>query len=264
MSRLIRFLRAVTNRHNLRVAWRMFRVVKNPLTYLRFLASGRGSPTILARAPIGEVAIRLRNHEAARTFFSIFVRQDYPLKGDRACGVLDVGSNIGISALYFLSRHRDNRVFCVEPDPANAPFLVENLAPHAERATIVREACSAGETGELDFHVSPDGKYSSLLPNERATEMIRVAVRPLLELVEAATPHLGPNTLIMKIDIEGLEKRVLLSLPGEKLAQFQTIFVEALGVGAALGPGWDTQVLAGYVEMIERTDRQGFAQSSSG
>ncbi len=257
MSRLRRFLRAVANPHSRRAAWRTFLVVENPLTYLWFLASGSGSPTLRTRTPIGAVSVHLRNHEAARTFFSIFVRQDYPLSGERPCGVLDVGSNVGISALYFLSRHRGNRIFCVEPDPANLTYLRENLAPYADRATIVAGACGVGETGERDFHVSSDGKYSSLLPHPRSDQVIRVGVRPLAEIVDEAIAYLHASDLVMKLDIEGLEKQVLLSLPRERLAAFQTLFVDVLGVGDALGGGWETRVVAGYVEMIERVERRG-------
>ena len=122
---LRKILSVLSNRHNLRVGLRVFRRVDHPAQYLHFLVFGTPSRTrkLSARTPIGSVEIHLRNHESARTFFSIFMREDYPLESDRVTHMIDVGSNVGLSALYFLPRNPNNKVICVEPDPANLTTL---------------------------------------------------------------------------------------------------------------------------------------------
>ena len=79
---------------------------------------------IQLRTPTGKVNILMRNRQSARTLYSIFIREDYLIDKKRKI-ILDLGSNIGISALYFLTRNKKNRIYCVEPDPNNAYFLKE-------------------------------------------------------------------------------------------------------------------------------------------
>ena len=60
--------------------------------------------------------------------------------------VVDIGSNIGISALYFLTRNPDCRVWLYEPVPRNVERLRANLAGYEDRYTL-REAAVAPAAG---------------------------------------------------------------------------------------------------------------------
>jgi len=52
------------------------------------------------------------------TVNEIFCREDYYCNGSVNV-VVDLGSNIGLSALYFLSRNDKAKVYLFEPDPKN-------------------------------------------------------------------------------------------------------------------------------------------------
>ena len=73
-----KIFRLLSNSHNLKVALSVFRRAKNPIAYLKFLVLKRSSSKVTTVTPIDEVDIYLRNLESGRTFFSIFMREDYP------------------------------------------------------------------------------------------------------------------------------------------------------------------------------------------
>jgi FkbM family methyltransferase len=51
--------------------------------------------------------------------------------------VIDCGANIGCASLYFLHRYPNAHVIAVEPDSGNFAVCVRNLAPYADRVTLV-------------------------------------------------------------------------------------------------------------------------------
>src|SRR5215203_2127578 len=93
----------------------------------RYLA-GKGSYPykIKIKTPIGVVQPTLYSHDDLLTANEIFCRQDYT--ADAAVGtVVDLGSNIGLSALYFLTRNSKSKCYLFEPDLRNVEKLKQNL-----------------------------------------------------------------------------------------------------------------------------------------
>ena len=77
--------------------------------------------------PAGIVAPTLFSSHDMVTVNEVFCREDYRA-GPELEVVVDIGSNIGISALYFLTRSHRARVWLYEPVPANVERLRANLA----------------------------------------------------------------------------------------------------------------------------------------
>jgi FkbM family methyltransferase len=72
--------------------------------------------------------------------------------------VVDVGSNIGLSALYFLTRPSRPYCFLYEPDPRNTARLRDNVARFADRWELA-EAAVAARPGRVRFATEPTGRY---------------------------------------------------------------------------------------------------------
>ena len=85
-------------------------VFENPFAFFWAIARRQAPSHVVVRTPIGKVLIHLRNFEALRTCFSIFCRKDYRTGVEPTGLVMDVGANIGIASLYFLSRNPRNSV----------------------------------------------------------------------------------------------------------------------------------------------------------
>lgn len=66
--------------------------------------------------------------------------------------IIDVGSNIGVSALYVLTRNAESRCYLFEPDPQNIPRLHHNLGAFESRCTVSYDAV-AERSGVVEFGV---------------------------------------------------------------------------------------------------------------
>jgi FkbM family methyltransferase len=92
----------------------------------------------------------------------IFVQRIYHFESRRANPlILDCGSNIGLSLLYFASTYPQSRIIAFEPDPTIFPCLQENTSLNGIRnARLVHAALSVG-SGTMTLH--SDGGCGSCL-----------------------------------------------------------------------------------------------------
>jgi hypothetical protein len=97
-----------------------------PANARRYLTARGEYPYVCrVRTPSGTIAPTLYSSHDILTVNEIFCRGDYRYGPDLRVAV-DVGANIGISALYFLTRNSGARVYAFEPDPRRGlmpPFL---------------------------------------------------------------------------------------------------------------------------------------------
>jgi FkbM family methyltransferase len=72
--------------------------------------------------------LHLRKNTTDLTIFrQIFLNQEYDFEYKTEPKIIiDCGSNIGMTALYFINRFPGARIICIEPDPSNFAKLVEN------------------------------------------------------------------------------------------------------------------------------------------
>ena len=192
-------------RHYRAVAHSLHTYVR-PVDGLRRYALGSGDfpCSVALRTPLGRVEVRLPHAHDMRTVNEVFCRRDYGSVAPAT--VLDVGANIGVSALYFLTRRPDAVVHCFEPHPDNLPVLRANVAPFADRV-VVHPYAVATSSGEAEFVAEPVGRYSGLahvVPRERG-RVIRVATRSIDDVAADLVAVHGRIDLV-KIDTEGTER----------------------------------------------------------
>ena len=132
---LSRVVRAVVGRPNYVALWNMARLYpRGTSTLCRYLFGIGKYPTRLpVRTPLGMISPTLFSHHDLLTLNEVFCRRDYPADG-RTRVVVDLGSNIGLSALYFLTRNETIRAYLFEPVPSNLSRLRDNL----DRSEIIR------------------------------------------------------------------------------------------------------------------------------
>src|SRR5438132_14092566 len=151
-------LRQLAEPDNYRALARMVITARQPLEFAGRYFLGRGSyPAPCAvRTRTGVVEPCVYTHHDVITINEIFCRLDYRLpRGART--VLDIGSNIGISALYFLTASPFTRCHLYEPDPRNVERLRRNLASYEARFTLT-EAAVADYAGRVSFGREPTGR----------------------------------------------------------------------------------------------------------
>lgn len=234
------FLDKVLSRHNWLGLAALLQTARAPLMIIwRYYFKGGSYPyTIGLRTPIGAIDLELYCTEDLVTIYEVFFRKDYRLPRD-ADLVVDFGSNIGISAAYFVTRNAKLRVHAYEPVSVNISRAKRNLAPFADRIELVE--CAVGtEDGITRFGVESSGRYGRIaLPgeadvNRRALEAyIEVPCRRAedeLKRILQDNPRIGA----LKIDVEGMEVPILRSLSIPVLARILCIMAECDGHDVSL------------------------------
>jgi hypothetical protein len=125
------------NRCHYIAAGNMLGVYDNPLDgFARYLFSlGKYPTTILVNTSLGKCRLNVYSHHDVLTTNEAFCRHDYPAtKVDHV--IVDFGSNIGISAAYFLTTSPDCHTYLFEPLASNIEKLKLNLRPFDGRYTL--------------------------------------------------------------------------------------------------------------------------------
>ena len=185
------------------------------------------------RTPQGPVSPTLWSWHDMLTVNEVFCREDYRA-GDDAQVVVDIGSNIGISALYFLTRSASTRCFLYEPVPINVERLRINLAGLEDRYEVEEVAVSDVD-GDLPFTVEPAGRYGGL--DREDGERITVRVRHIDEVLEDVLQREG-FVDVLKLDTEGAEARTVEAIREDLLPHVGAIYLEAEHRRAVALPGF--------------------------
>jgi FkbM family methyltransferase len=176
------------------------------------------------RTPLGMIAPTLYSSHDIVTMSEVFCRRDYQADRDLSVAI-DIGSNIGISALYFLTRNQRSRVYCFEPDPRNVDRLRLNLAGYEDRFSIEPVAVGV-QDGELLFGTEPTGRYGRI--SDTYGEPILVSCREINPVIEAVVESEG-GVNILKIDAEGLEEQLVSAIRPRLLERIDTVYYETVG-----------------------------------
>ena len=160
--------------------------------------------------PIGDLRLRLRDNLGADLFVysEVFEQQNYRLPLNCApATVLDLGANIGLSAVYFARLFPGARLACVEPAPENFETLRCNLAMNGVAAEVFAAAIDVRD-GKATMHRSPMayGHSVAIRPEPHCAEQFEVPALSVTSLLE----RLGWHRIgLVKIDIEGHETVLL-------------------------------------------------------
>lgn len=174
------------------------------------------------RTPCGLVCPTLYSHHDLLTVNEIFCRQDY-LADESTRLVVDIGSNIGISALYFLTRTPASRCYLFEPDPKNVRRLERNLVG-LESRFVLRGVAVSDAGGRSHFGIEPTGRYGGLtVETGDYIEVECIAINDALDGILATEGMID----ILKVDSEGMEVRTVKAIRPEYLGRIECIYLDA-------------------------------------
>jgi FkbM family methyltransferase len=194
---------------------------QNTIRYLT--ASGEYPSEIQIRTPKGIISPTLYSSHDLLTANEIFCRNDY-FAEQRDRIILDIGSNIGISALYFLTRNNDAKCYLYEPDERNVSRLRKNLAGFEGRYTLVQKAVAA-EAGQVEFGIESTGRYGGIgIKTDQSIVVDCLAINDVL----AATLEKERIIDVFKLDTEGIEIDTVTAIKPEHLRRIRKIFIEGI------------------------------------
>ena len=151
--------------------------------------------------------------------------------------IIDAGSNIGITSLYFKSLYPQAKLLCFEPDPHAFALLQQNISQNKILNIRLLEAALSSSNSEIDFFgqifvESPDARGNSIIKTwglQRAiNNTTRVTALKLSSFIDAQVDFL-------KLNIEGAEQQVIEDLhQANKLRLINELAIEVHQATASL------------------------------
>lgn len=218
------FVGALAQKQNYSGIYRILTQCRRPITFIRRYVgnSGHYPAQITVSTPIGPISITTYSPDDIQTVNEIFFRRDYG-SGTEDKVIVDFGSNIGVSALYFLSRNQDAFVYGHEPLRQNIERFEQNLAPFTGRYEVAPIAVGLGD-GEVDFGYEATGRYGGVGRTDTG-QSIKVPSRDSNLILQKVLDRHG-RIDVLKVDIETLEEAVVTRIPDTIVTKISTIIVE--------------------------------------
>jgi FkbM family methyltransferase len=133
----------------------------------------------------------------------IFSEKIYDFKQSRLNDVIDVGSNIGLSAIYFKSKGY-KRIYCFEPDSKNFSRLKSLLK--SDKSIQLINAAVSDYDGSANFNISETGITGRIAQTKQKSSKIETV--QVLK-IDSFVLNQKINPSAIKIDVEGEELNVL-------------------------------------------------------
>ena len=205
---------------------------QNPLKVLIWYVFEVGNypQRFFVRTPLGLQGATTFSHPDLITLVECFGKLDYRAPKDFSV-VVDFGSNIGISALYFLTRNPDTKVYLFEPVPLNVKRIRENLKGFEKRYEL-RECAIGIEEEQLDFACEDTGRHGGLIkggqPHFSQWDPEKIITVKVVSANQMLDEGLNQHDFvdIVKIDVEGYENKILSHLRTDILSRLGRIYAE--------------------------------------
>ncbi|WP_452224246.1 FkbM family methyltransferase [Lacinutrix chionoecetis] len=155
--------------------------------------------------------LRKRPSSDISVFGQVFEEKEYDVVLNKYASVfknkpqtiIDAGSNIGLTSLYFYSKLKNSEIIAIEPDDENFKILQYNLETNLVNANALKAGLWSKNTYLKLIKDFRDKKEWSVRVEESESEgLLAVTISSLLK------DHKWETIDILKIDIEGAEKEV--------------------------------------------------------
>jgi FkbM family methyltransferase len=216
---------ALLQRRHYQALYNMLRFADFPTRRLRqyLFKVGHYPQPVTVKTPQGPLALSLYSHDDLLTVNEIFFRNDYAVTEPEDVRVIvDFGSNIGVSAAYFLTYHPEAFAYLFEPLPKNIARLRDQLRAFTPRFQLSTNAVSTA-TGMARFGWESTGRYGGV--GRQTGNYIDVECVSANDVLRSIIDRHGQID-ILKIDIETMERQLVQNLPTDIITRIRTIFVE--------------------------------------
>jgi len=142
--------------------------------------------------------------------------------------IVDCGSNIGMSVLYFCLTYPNCKIFAIEADPTTYSVLVKNVESNKLLSNVncINTAITDTKKRQVTFYINNNEQGSlqmSTLPS-RVDNKKKIVVSA--STLSSVIRKIKNKVNLLKIDIEGLETRVLNELPTQDIRNIDQIIIE--------------------------------------
>jgi FkbM family methyltransferase len=138
--------------------------------------------------------------------------------------IVDIGANIGIHSVYFSNLAKKGKILCIEPQITIYSTLLKNIMNYEN--IIPLNIAIDSKISITEFFIASDNAYSSLKDTQRKNILFKKYV---VTLPFDSISELMPKIDFIKIDVEGFEHNVLLSMENLLKKDKPTLFIEIYG-----------------------------------
>jgi FkbM family methyltransferase len=194
-------------------------------TQLRLAAGRVHRETGIVRVPVGGFDVAgFSVSSLAHLHREIFVELEYWFRARRPDPfIVDGGSNIGMSVLFFKALYPDSRVLAFEPAKRAHELLVRNVTANGLRDVDVHHAALGGEDAAVEFFEDPDDPATFRM----STRKERLPGISTSVTQQRLSDSLTDEVDLLKLDIEGAEDSVLAEIGDSgAIARVEQLVVE--------------------------------------
>lgn len=216
--------------------WRYaLRHCSNPVEAIRLVRFARSRPAANFSAPqpfsltLFERDITLHFREGTTdvgTFIEVFRDKIYPLPSKfQPQVILDIGANIGMTALYFSLLFPQAEIHSFEPIESNLDILRRNIEGNG-LTNVHIHPYGLGDRDYTATFTAPPGLFWGFSSTARPDQQEKSSVTAHIRDIVGVWDELGLKKVdLAKVDCEGAEVAIFKSL-GEKLASIELLFGE--------------------------------------
>jgi FkbM family methyltransferase len=165
----------------------------------------------------------VRKPRESSVLFETFVKEEYKDLNVSGKWVVDIGANIGDSAIYFSKVGNAKRVIALEPYPYSYDLAQKNVKINDTRNVTLLNAGLGGRKTEIlldpNYTAGTGDGLKQSTASKNGTKVDVLTLHELLNLYEIGSS-------VMKIDCEGCEYDLILGSAAEDLRRFDEILVE--------------------------------------
>lgn len=156
------------------------------------------------------------------TLFQIFFAKEYEMPVNISPHyIIDLGANIGLSAIYYANRYPNAIIIALEPDEENFNLLKLNSQPYSNIIPLNKAIWS--ESKKINLLKSENGNWAYQTTDVKSESLKTVEAISLFDLIQEYNIN---RVGILKIDIEGTEKQIFSHNFCDWLKRVDTIAIE--------------------------------------
>lgn len=181
----------------------------------------------------------IRPYELLHTYRDIFENELYRFTTEKESPlIIDCGSNIGLSVIYYKQLYPKARIIAYEPDKSNFQVLTTNVESNRFTDIELNEAAVWITNGKITFQAS-ESEASHITESSTGGHSVRsVRLNDLLSTVAEVD--------FLKVDIEGAEWAVIRDC-AENLHKIKNLFLEYHGKVE------DTEKLTDLLQLVNQS-----------
>ena len=157
-------------------------------------------------------------------FEEIFLSNEYNFNSEKSSlKIIDCGSNIGMSILYFKKKFPNSEIIGFEPNPYAFELLKKNIEENELKNVTIHNLGLSDTDGEIDFFIGQNKGtlVGSRIKNRGGENNLKVQSKKLSNFIGKK------NFDLIKIDVEGSEFQILNDLVDtNKINQIKFYIIE--------------------------------------